>query len=173
MKFHLTTVVDKLYYPLCVCDSAPQTFHKLFFTSFQFPHTHHPLQPLIKSDHKSKWPSPHSVPKRQTYFSQSGMLFLDHELLHLRAPASDPFYLCSVFRIWNMECVYIHKKQSLLILKSLFLWMKKTFRSRCVLQLGVIHTINPPTSHLTSMSLCYGGKTCNMSHFIFYHLDLY
>ena len=66
---------------------------------------------------------------------------------------------------------YIHKKQSLLIQKSIFLWMKKLLRSWCVLQLGVIHTINQPTSHLTSMSLCYGGKTCNMSHFIFYHLD--
>ena len=126
MKFHLTTVEDKLYYPLCVCDSAPQTFHKLFFTSFQFPHAHHPLQPLIKSDYKSKWPSPHSVPKRQTYFSQAGLLLLDDELLHLRAPASEPFYLVlySIYGIWNMF-MYIYEKQSLLILKSLFLWMKK------------------------------------------------
>ena len=72
MKFHLTTVGDKLYYPLCVCDSAPQTFHKLFFTSFQFPHTHHPLQTLDKSDEKSKWPSLFSDQKGKRILARQG-----------------------------------------------------------------------------------------------------
>ena len=69
-------------------------------------------------------------PKRQTNFSQAGLLLLDHELLHLRAPASESFYLVlySIYGIWiygKCLCRYIYEKQSLLILKSLFLWMKK------------------------------------------------